>query len=106
LIFNDRRAAKVRKKSAKGRRKKAKSDPGALPMPFGKYKGVSVFDIARDDDGLDERLELLDPIEDRLDAHPGALRASMKRGNSILAGRCPKVPLLPSWPICSLTLHP
>ena len=34
---------------------------------------------------VDERLELLHAIEDRLDAHPGALPVSMKRGNSILA---------------------
>ena len=37
---------------------------------------------------VDKRLELLHPIEDRLDTHSGALPVLMKRGNSILAQGC------------------
>ena len=54
----------------------------------------------------DERLELLDTIEDRLDSHPGALPVSMKRGNSILTGDCPGRRSLLSRPIHRLLTHP
>jgi hypothetical protein len=39
---------------------------------------------------VDEGLELLDAIEDRLEAHPGALPVLMKRGNSIVTEGCPR----------------
>jgi hypothetical protein len=35
---------------------------------------------------MDEGLELLNPVEDRLDTHPGALLGPMKPGNSVLVG--------------------
>src|SRR5258708_38134487 len=50
---------------------------------------------------VDERLELLHPIEDRLNTHPGALPALMKRGNSILAAGCPRVRSFPSKAVFS-----
>ena len=40
---------------------------------------------------VDERLELLDAIEDCLETHPGALPELMKRGNSIMSEGCPRV---------------
>jgi hypothetical protein len=46
------RAAEVEKEPANGRNKRPNLDPGAFLMPFGRYKGARVFDIARDDDGL------------------------------------------------------
>src|SRR5258708_9572200 len=50
---------------------------------------------------VDERLELLHPIEDRLNTHPGALPVLMKRGNSILAAGCPRVRSFPSKAVSS-----
>ena len=55
---------------------------------------------------VDERLELLHPIEDRLDTHPGALPVPMKRGNSILAEGCPRMRSFLSRRIPLPLMHP
>jgi hypothetical protein len=45
---------------------------------------------------VDEGLELLDAIEDRLETHPGALLVLMKCGNSIMPEGCPRMRFFPS----------
>jgi hypothetical protein len=64
--------------------------------------------VARFQAGLavDERLELLHPIEDRRETHPGALPVPMKPGNSIVAEGCLWVRSFLSRPSLLPLTHP
>jgi hypothetical protein len=59
-----------------------------LPRPDFDHQSRPVVMFLEVSLSVHERLELLDPIEDRLDTHPGALLDRMKRGNFILIEAC------------------
>ena len=70
------------------------------------HQGRAVVPLLQAGLAVDERLELLHPIEDRLDAHPGALAGSMKRGNSIVSGGCLRMRSLLSRRVQKPLTHP
>src|SRR5262249_55475253 len=84
----------------------ARSNGAVLPRSRSNHQGGAASTLFQQCVALDEGLELLDSIEDRLDTHPGALPASMKPGNSILAERCPRMYSFPSRRYCPPLMHP
>jgi hypothetical protein len=62
-----------------------------LPGAYSNHKGGASGAFLQSRVGVDERLDLIDAIEDRPDTHPAALRDVMKRSKSILTERCPRM---------------
>jgi len=66
-------------------------DTDILPSPHANNPSRVAFEVLPMSLAVDEGLELLEAIEDRLYTHLGTPLVSMKRGDSILAERCPRM---------------